>query len=101
MSEFEWDENKRASNLEKHGVDFIDAAYVFDQKHVFWADNRQNYGEARFKALGLVDGVLLCVIFTIRDNKHRIISAHKAGRNDRRKHSSIHNGRNQSDEGAG
>lgn len=28
--EFEWDENKRQSNLNKHGVDFIDAAKIFN-----------------------------------------------------------------------
>lgn len=98
---FEWDENKRELNLAKHGVDFLDAAYIFDQEHVFWADKRKDYGEARVKALGLVDGILLCVAFTIRDNNYRIISALKAGRNDRRKYSSIHDGRSESDEGAG
>lgn len=96
---FEWDENKRESNLEKHGVDFLDAAYLFELSHVFWADERKDYGEDRFKAVGLVDGILLCVIFTIRDDNYRIISAHKAGRNDRRKYSAIHDGRSQSDEG--
>lgn len=99
-AKFEWDDAKRASNLAKHGVDFIDAAYLLDQPHLFWADHREYNGEVRFKALGLVDGILLRVVFTIRNNNYRIISAHKAGRNDRRIYSSIHNGRNQSDEGA-
>nr|WP_294507529.1 hypothetical protein [uncultured Rhodopila sp.] len=29
MDEFEWDENKRRMNLEKHYLDFFDAGYVF------------------------------------------------------------------------
>jgi uncharacterized protein len=95
---FEWDEIKRQTNLDKHGVDFIDAAYVFEQDYIFWEDDKQNYGEARYIALGLVDSVLLSVVFTIRENRYRIISARKAGRNDRRKYSSIYHGRSQSDE---
>jgi hypothetical protein len=31
---FEWDEQKRLSNLEKHGLDFLDAAVVFETPHV-------------------------------------------------------------------
>ena len=30
MKNFEWDENKRELNLEKHGIDFVDAIEVFD-----------------------------------------------------------------------
>ena len=32
--QFDWDEVKRWSTLEKHGIDFIDAALVFDQEHL-------------------------------------------------------------------
>jgi uncharacterized protein len=95
MAQFEWDEAKRESNIAKHGIDFFDAAYLFELNYMFWADNRHDYGEVRFKALGMVDGILLCVIYTIRNNNYRIISAHKAGRHDRRKYRSIHDGGNQ------
>lgn len=30
MKYFEWDENKREFNLEKHGIDFADAILIFD-----------------------------------------------------------------------
>jgi uncharacterized protein len=99
-STFEWDEEKRESNLSKHGIDFIDAAAIFDQNFINMADERRDYGETRFKALGIVDGIVMCVIYTFRENRYRIISAYKAGKNDRRNYSSIHDGRNQSDEGS-
>lgn len=28
--EFEWDEDKRQSNIRKHGIDFVDVPAVFD-----------------------------------------------------------------------
>jgi len=31
---FEWDERKRLSNLEKHGLDFFDVITVFESPHV-------------------------------------------------------------------
>lgn len=30
--EFEWDENKRESNFEKHGIDFLDVLELFEQQ---------------------------------------------------------------------
>lgn len=42
---FTWHESKRRSNLVKHGLDFADAARVFDCLMVFLADKRYNYGE--------------------------------------------------------
>jgi uncharacterized DUF497 family protein len=31
--DFEWDENKREQNLEKHGLDFTDVISVFDDPY--------------------------------------------------------------------
>ncbi|MCJ2083391.1 BrnT family toxin [Methylobacterium sp. J-090] len=46
-------------------------------------DTRRSYGERRFVTLGQYDGTVLCVIYTLRDDDIRIISAWKAGRHER------------------
>ncbi len=64
--EFEWDENKRQTNIIKHGIDFIDAQKIFNYETVTLEDNRFNYGEQRFIALGLLKGKIIVVIYTER-----------------------------------
>lgn len=32
--DFEWDEEKRLANIEKHGIDFVDAVAIFGNPHV-------------------------------------------------------------------
>jgi uncharacterized DUF497 family protein len=46
-------------------------------------DNRQDYGETRIKAIGEVDGVILVVIYTDREDVRWIISARKANKKER------------------
>ena len=43
--QFIWDEIKRHKNLQKHGLDFKDAASVFAQPMVLFEDHRMDYGE--------------------------------------------------------
>jgi hypothetical protein len=76
---FEWDEQKRAKNLAKHGIDFEAARHVFDGQTLHMLDTRHNYGEQRIGVYGEVNGVVLFVVYTQRGNKRRIISARKAG----------------------
>lgn len=49
-------------------------------------DSRQDYGERRCQAIGIVDGKMLVVIFTIREGSFRIISARRANSRERRKY---------------
>ena len=58
---FEWDERKRQSNLEKHGVDFADLKSLFAGKTVTVLDDRFEYAEHRFITLGLLKGIVLTV----------------------------------------
>jgi uncharacterized DUF497 family protein len=81
---FEWDENKRQINITKHGIDFIDAQKIFDYDTVIIEDDRFNYGEQRFIAIGLLNGKTIVVIYTEIGNKIRIISARKATKNEQR-----------------
>ena len=76
---FEWDENKNESNVEKHGLDFEDAAEVFESPMLIALDTRQDYGEDRWIGLGLVEYRVVVLVYTYRDaDKVRIISMRKA-----------------------
>jgi uncharacterized protein len=81
--EFEWDETKRQTNITKHGVDFIDAARVFEGVVFEIEDRRRDYGERRYRALGLFNGRVLHVIYTWRQDRRRIISARRTNRHER------------------
>jgi uncharacterized DUF497 family protein len=80
--DFEWDNNKAASNLAKHGVDFIAAVEVFeDPALLVVTDNRRD--EPRYRAVGVVKGFVLSVAYVMRDDVCRIISARRASRHER------------------
>jgi len=81
---FEWDTDKEAKNIAKHGIDFVQASQIFKGPILQRNDVRKDYGEKRIIALGQYDGVVLCVVYTHRHNNHRIISAWKASKNDRK-----------------
>ena len=77
--EFEWDKEKARTNLAKHRVSFLTAAEIFANEIMERIDDREDYGEIRFIALGRVDTEVYRVVFTWRgENLVRIISAQKA-----------------------
>lgn len=75
---FEWDEEKRQQNLLKHGVDLVYAAVIFEALTLRDEDDRQDYGETRYLALGTVGGEIFAVVYTMRGENIRLISARKA-----------------------
>ena len=81
--EFEWDPNKAASNLRKHGVRFAEAMTVFeDDVTLTMPDSEPD--EERFVAIGLSSlGRVLVVVYTTRTERIRIISARNATRKER------------------
>ncbi|MBW8285529.1 MAG: BrnT family toxin [Rhizobium sp.] len=79
---FEWDENKRHANLLKHGIDFIRAASALQQPHVKIMSNRD--GEARILAICPDTQKLIAVVYTMRGEACRIISARAARKNEQR-----------------
>ncbi|MEL7354502.1 MAG: BrnT family toxin [Cyanobacteria bacterium J06560_5] len=72
--QFEWDENKRWSNLTKHGFDFLDAAEVFEGPTLTFEDDRFAYGEQRFITMGLLKGRVIVIAHTESENDVRVIS---------------------------
>jgi uncharacterized DUF497 family protein len=76
---FEWDEVKNQINIRKHGIDFRDAVNVFDHPVLTAMDQRQDYGEDRWIALGWMAAIVGVVVYVERSaDVIRIISARKA-----------------------
>lgn len=87
---FEWDENKRRSNIEKHGLDFRDAPQLFDENYVEVKAKAGLDGEERFLATGVVNEKHVTIIYTERDGATRIISFRKARKNEHRRYQAVH-----------
>ena len=81
---FEWDERKRRTNLAKHGIDFEVARQIFEGRFIEREDRRTSYGEQRMIAYGESGGVVLCVVYTQRGQRRRIISIRRARRDERK-----------------
>ena len=75
---FTWDERKRKLNLAKHGIDFHDAAVIFDGPLVTVEDRREDYGERRFVALGFLANVVVSLTYAERGDRIRVVSIRKA-----------------------
>ena len=83
---FEWDPEKDRINIAQHGLPFA-AARDFDwQGAQVFTDDRQEYGETRFQARGMLAGRLHFVVFTLRGDRLRIISMRRANKRERRDH---------------
>jgi uncharacterized protein len=82
---FDWDENKAASNLLKHGVSFDEAKTVFDDPlYVDFYDPAHSDDEDRYLIVGESNQRrLLIVSYTERGNLIRLISAREVTRTER------------------
>ncbi len=91
MIEFEWDESKNISNFYKHNIGFDDAKNIFDDSNrIETEDIRKDYGEKRFITTGKVFNTIFVVVYTVRENRIRLISARRADRNERNDYNSQH-----------
>ena len=82
--EFEWDEEKANINLTKHGISFETAAQCFVSQRITKVDDRKDYGEVRYQTLGMTTfGVVLHIVYTMRGETIRLISARKANKRER------------------
>ena len=75
--DYDWDDEKAESNLEKHGVSFEEAATVFDDPlYVDFYDPDHSVDEHRYLIMGQSSARrLLIVSYTERDGVVRLISA--------------------------
>jgi uncharacterized protein len=83
---FEWNQEKAASNLSKHGVSFEEAQTVFDDPlYVDFYDPDHSDDEERYIIIGKsMQGRLLLVSYTERGNVTRLISAREVTRAERK-----------------
>jgi len=75
---YTWDEEKRATNVRNHGIDFA-AAQDFDWETALeFEDRRRDYGERRLISYGKIGSRLYVMVWTARQEAVRIISLRKA-----------------------
>lgn len=78
---FEWDPNKAAANIQKHGVQFSEAVAVFSDEYAITIKDNESDPEQRFVTLGMgIKGRILAVVYCYSGENIRIISARTAGR---------------------
>ena len=80
---FTWSDAKRKSNLQQHGLDFVDAPRVFDGPTYTYEDDRFDYPEQRLVTLGVLEGVVVSIVHTETPRQIRIISLCKATKHER------------------
>jgi uncharacterized protein len=92
--DFEWDETKNCANLRKHGFDFADAEEMFRGLLIVEPDTREDYGEKRWRGIGMIRGRTAAVIFTEPSPETiRIISLRRADHEERKEYEkAIENG---------
>ena len=62
---FEWDPDKDAENVRKHGVSFGMARVIFNDYILSRVDDRVDYGETRYVGTGQMDvDTLVTVVYT-------------------------------------
>jgi uncharacterized protein len=81
----QWDEAKRMSNLDKHGLDFIDSVMVLDSPYRLDVDSMRGI-ELRTQSFAYVFEVLtvLTVVHVERGDTLRIVSFRTASDEERR-----------------
>lgn len=89
ISGFDWDEGNIYKNWERHQVSQIECEEIFFNDPLILKEAySQLQGEKRYFALGKTDlKRLLFIVFTVRNNKIRVISARDMSKKERRAYS--------------
>ena len=82
--EFEWDPEKAARSVEKHGIAFEDAIVVFSRPR--FTERSDRFGERRWQTIGQLGDRLITVVYTRRDDAIRVISARRARSDEQRQY---------------
>ena len=69
-----FDPAKRDLAREQRGLDFADAAEVFQGRHTVAVDDRADYGETRFISAGFLRGRMVVLVWTLRGEARHVIS---------------------------
>lgn len=76
--QIEYDEEKRLKILEERGIDLRDAVEVFERPYVEIEDDRQDYGEIRYRVWGFLGERRVSLVWTPRGDNRRIITMRHA-----------------------
>jgi len=88
--QIEFNPDKAQANLDKHGVSFEDAMLVFfDPDRLDELDGRKDYGEERRIVIGEIEGRVFVVVYTLRGEVIRLISARKSNEREQRKYRAL------------
>lgn len=80
---FQYDPSKAASNLKKHRISFADAEGVFYDPLAIHELDPDSEDEERFVAVGMGSAsTILVVVYTLRGEEIRLISARRATRHE-------------------
>ena len=81
---FNWDKGNLLKNWEKHGVSAFECEQIFFNHPLVAEDEKHSQREERCYVLGQTDaGRLLFVVFTVRSNLIRVISARDMNKKER------------------
>lgn len=82
---FEWDTEKALENERKHGVTFTEAEQAFEDFYGIETpdDEHSTADETRFKMIAMSGLRILFVVYTMQEEKYRIISAREAEKHER------------------
>ncbi len=83
MPNYEWDDDKRLQTLAERYIDFEDAWMILEDRFLGAIGHRGKDGEVRWMATGLLGGVHVTIIYTMRGDVFRIISMRRAHRKER------------------
>ena len=72
-----FDPRKRDTTIADRGLDFADAAKVFEGETYTKPDQRFDYGEPRFQTVGFLGGRMVMVVWTARGEVRHVISMRK------------------------
>jgi uncharacterized protein len=82
----EFDDAKSRRNARKRGLPFDRAAEFEWEKAIIVTDTRRDYGEPRFRAMGMIGEKLHAMVFTPRPGGIRVISLRRASRREEKKY---------------
>ena len=87
--QFDWDPDKAAKNSRKHKIDFAQATRVFLDSYHYEYDQVDDDDGVRHNIVGIADGFMLHVTYTMRGDTYRIISARPANRHERKRYHEV------------
>jgi uncharacterized DUF497 family protein len=85
----EFDPDKRVLTLAERGLDMARAGELFEGDHLTIVDHRKNYGEERLMSVGFIDGRMVFIAWTRRDEAVRVISMRKANEREQAKYNKL------------